>query len=167
MRLNNSVIKFIVVVTFMVFVIVKVQRVFAWNTNAPSSSVLIFTSFSMPKESLRGWLKQADTIKAPVIIRGLINNSFRDTTKAVMELLPDNRGGFQLDPTLFRRFHIEKVPAVVVITPTCLSNPACQEADIVYGDVTLDYALKEIIKQNDSLTPYAQEALKKLTEQGI
>src|SRR6266487_3970402 len=129
------------------FAFFKASQLFAWNANAPVSSVLIFVSFSMPKDSLRGWLKEADTLKAPVVIRGLVNGSFRDTTNAVMALLLDNRGGVQLDPTLFRRFHIEKVPAVVVVRPACLSQSDCNDPtdfDVIYGDVTLEYALKQI-----------------------
>lgn len=137
---------------------------FAWNKNAPSSPVLIFVSFSMPKASLRGWLKQADRLNAPVIIRGLVHNSFRDTTTAVMALVTDNRGGVQLDPTLFKRFHIDKVPAVVVIDTACLAKEDCQNFHVVYGDVTLDYALKEIARQNDSLSLYAESALQQLKE---
>jgi type-F conjugative transfer system pilin assembly protein TrbC len=139
-------------------------ELFAWNKNAPSSNVLIFVSFSMPTASLRGWLKEADKISAPVVIRGLLHNSFRDTTKAVMDIVSDNRGGVQLDPTLFKRFHIEKVPAVVVIDSACLAKEDCNNFNVAYGDVTLDYALREISRQNDSLSLYAESALKQLKE---
>ena len=144
--------------------IFNAPSILAWNDQAPSSNVLIFVSFSMPKESLRGWIKQADRIKAPVIVRGLLHNSFRDTTKAVMDIISDNRGGIQLDPTLFRRFHIEKVPAVVVINSDCLAQETCHSFDVIYGDVTLDYALKEIANQDDQFSPFAESALQKLKE---
>jgi conjugal transfer pilus assembly protein TrbC len=143
-------------------IIINSSPIFAWSTNAPVANVLVFISFSMPKNSLRGWIKQADKIQAPVIIRGLHHNSFRDTTKAVIEMIPDNHGGVQLDPTLFKRFHIEKVPAVVVIDSECLSDQQCNVFHVVYGDVTLDYALKEIAKQQDSLSLYAEAALQQL-----
>jgi conjugal transfer pilus assembly protein TrbC len=144
--------------------IFNVSSLFAWNTHAPSSNVLIFVSFSMPKESLRGWLRQAELIKAPVIIRGLVHNSFRDTTKAVMDIIPNNRGGIQLDPLLFRQFHIEKVPAVVVTRADCAAQETCQEFDVIYGDVTLDYALKEVANQDDPFSSYAELALNRLKE---
>lgn len=137
---------------------------YAWNTQAPSSSVIIFVSFSMPKESLRGWIKEAEKIKAPIVIRGLVNNSFAETTKTVMSILPENRGGVQLDPTLFKRFHIDKVPAVVVIDPACLSKESCNAYDVIYGNVPLSYALTKIIQQKNQLSPYAKVALQKLNE---
>ena len=46
---------------------------------ATSGDVLIFISFSMPEESLKQWIAQAQRIHAPLIIRGLINNSFTET----------------------------------------------------------------------------------------
>jgi conjugal transfer pilus assembly protein TrbC len=135
---------------------------FAWNNHAPTSNVLIFVSFSMPKESLRGWLREANLIKAPVIIRGLVHQSFRETTNAVMGILPNERGGVQLDPLLFRRFHIEKVPAVLVARTDCLRDETCHEFDVVYGDVTLNYALKTIADRSDAVSPYAELARKEL-----
>lgn len=144
--------------------IFNTPSIFAWNDQAPSSNVLIFVSFSMPKESLRGWLREADRIKAPVIVRGLLHNSFRDTTKAVMDIISDNRGGIQLNPLFFRRFHIEKVPAVVVIHSDCLAQEMCDSFDVIYGDVTLDYALKEIVNQDDQFSPLAESALQRLKE---
>jgi conjugal transfer pilus assembly protein TrbC len=134
----------------------------AWNENAPRSSVLVFASFSMPEESLRGFLKEAEKIKAPVIIRGLIHNSFSDTTQALLSLMPDKRGGLQVDPTLFQRFHIKTVPAVVVLDESCLADAHCQTFDVVYGNVTLSYALEEMAKQQDAISTHAQAALKKL-----
>lgn len=131
----------------------------------PASNILIFVSFSMPKASLRGWIKQAEQINAPVIIRGLVHNSFRYTTKAIMTLASDNRGGVQLDPTLFKRFHIEKVPAVVIVGSTCLAQETCKEFNVLYGDVTLDYALKQFAQQHDGLSFYAESALQQLKGQ--
>lgn len=135
---------------------------YAWNKEMPGTNVLVFASFSMPKESLKNYLIEARKIQAPLLIRGLINNSFKDTTKAVMALLPDNKGGMLLDPTLFKRFNIKKVPAVVVIDKTCLLDDKCADYDVIYGNVTLAYALKKIAQQGSSQSSLAAEALKEL-----
>ena len=118
------------------------------------SNVIIFVSFSMPKESIKGWMNEAEKIHAPVVIRGLVNNSFKETIKRVNELVGDNKGGLQLDPVLFKEFKVNQVPAVVVRNQ--------YDHDIVYGDVHLDYALQTIIKKNDGLSPLAKNALDKL-----
>lgn len=118
------------------------------------SSVIIFVSFSMPNESIKGWMNEAEKIHSPVIIRGLVNNSFKETIKKISELVGDNKGGLQLDPELFREFKVKSVPAVVVRNGNTY--------DIVYGDVHLDYALQKIVKQNDVMSPIAQVALNNL-----
>ncbi len=124
------------------------------------SPVLIFVSFSMPDTSIKQWMRVAEKIHAPVVIRGLINHSFKDTIKKVADLTHDNQGGVQLDPILFKRFQINQVPAVVVWKETnCLSNQSClDEYDVVYGDVTLLFALQKIVDQKDNLSPLAAKA---------
>ena len=76
------------------------------------------------------------------------------------ELIKDNHGGVQIDPTLFRQFQINQVPAVVVLNETnCLPSQSCLESyDVIYGDVTLDFALKRIADQHDSLSSVAMRA---------
>ena len=129
-----------------------------------ASNVIIFISFSMPKESIKGWLDEAAKIHAPVVIRGLVNNSFKETLKCMNTLMSDNKGGLQLDPTLFRQFQVSKVPAVVVRKSIqCSPNQSCMnDYDIVYGDVHLDYALQAVIRRNDTLSSIAKIELKRL-----
>ena len=119
--------------------------------------IVVFVSFSMPKESIKGWIAQAKKIGAAVYIRGLVNNSFRDTTKAVRELVQDQSGGLLIDPTLFKKYAITQVPAVVVA--------GSNNFDVIYGDATLDYALEKMsravqISEQQSLL----DAIKKLRD---
>jgi len=118
------------------------------------SDVIVFISFSMPKESIKGWMNEAAKINAPVVIRGLVNNSFRETLNRVNELTGDNKGGVQIDPMLFREYKVSQVPAVVVRN--------ANDHDVVYGDAHLDYALQTVIKKSDELSPVANLALQKL-----
>ncbi len=122
--------------------------------------IIIFVSFSMPQTSLKLMMHQAEIIHAPVIIRGLVNNSFKATIQKMAELTKDNHGGVQIDPTLFRRFQINKVPAVVVWNENeCAPSQSCLENyDVIYGDVTLDFALKKIAAENDALSEIATRA---------
>lgn len=115
------------------------------------SNVIIFVSFSMPKESIKGWMNEAKKINAPVVIRGLVNNSFKETIRKLNDLMSDNQGGVQLDPVLFNQFNIKQVPAVVVRDGKL--------HDVVYGDVHLDYALQTIIKRDDGLSSLAEKSL--------
>lgn len=131
-----------------------------------TSPIIIFVSFSMPKESLKSWMQEAEKIHAPIVIRGLVDNSFKATIKKMAELAIDNQGGFQIDPTLFKKFQINQVPAVVVTNKSnCLPTQTCREDyDVIYGNVHLDYALEKIADQNDSVSLLAQSALSKLRE---
>ncbi|HZW61156.1 MAG TPA: type-F conjugative transfer system pilin assembly protein TrbC [Candidatus Babeliales bacterium] len=133
---------------------------------ASESNVLVFVSFSMPQTSIKGWMNEAEKIHAPVVIRGLVNNSFKATIQKMTELASDNHGGVQLDPTLFKTFNIKQVPAVVVTNnANCLPNQTCTNTyDVVYGDVHLDYALEKIARQNDELSSIAQTALATIRE---
>jgi len=124
--------------------------------NNKTPDITIFVSFSMPKESLRTWLKEADKVNASVVIRGLVDNSFKATTKAVYDLVKDNDSqGVIIDPTLFEQFHINKVPAIVV-------TGADDNYDVVYGDITLDYGLRLIANKGEFGKEKASNALKTL-----
>lgn len=127
-------------------------------------SILIFVSFSMPNESIKGWINDAEKIHAPVLIRGLVNNSFKETTKKMIVLSEDNHGGVQLDPQLFKALDIKQVPAVVVTKNIqCVTTKTCGGTyDVVSGDVHLEYALEKIVRQKDELSPIAEAALKTL-----
>lgn len=149
----------LLIVSFMIFSITPLY--------AATGNVYIFISFSMPNESIKGWMNEGEKIGAPVVTRGLVNNSFKETLKKVSEFTHDNKGGVQIDPNLFRRFHIDRVPAVVVSkNESCLPTQTCMdEFDVIYGDVTLSYALKKIAVRNDALSPIALNALTKLRDQ--
>ncbi len=134
--------------------------------NAVPGSVLIFISFSMPMESLKAWSEQAQKIHAPLIIRGLLNDSFAETQKAVKQMTINSHGGAIIDPRLFQTYHIIQVPAVVVrrsvVITTCLPNQSCwqpEEDEVVMGDIGLESALKTIAQEDNHVADIAQKKL--------
>jgi conjugal transfer pilus assembly protein TrbC len=131
-----------------------------------STRILFFVSFSMPEESLKEWISESQKLHVPIVIRGLVNNSFKETIQRMSGLLKDNQGGIQIDPNAFKRFQIEKVPAVVIAKEnTCSRNQTCsEEFDVVYGDVTAEYALSKIADQNDTVSPAATQLLQSVRE---
>lgn len=135
------------------------------STTPTQDNVYIFISFSMPKESLQQWAAQAQKIHAPLIIQGLVEDSFAKTQHAVADLAKEGEGGVVLDPRLFRQYHITQVPAVVVVHPTistpCLRNQSCwhpETDDVVLGDVGLESALQTVVDRGDN-TEVAQRFL--------
>lgn len=131
-----------------------------------ASSVLIFVSFSMPVESIKGWIRQAQKINASVYIRGLVNNSFKDTAKAVSGLVYDQKGGLLIDPNVFKEYGIIQVPAVVVVKgDNKKSGKQVKEKndfDVIYGDVFLDYALEKISKDQRGESKGLAKAVNKI-----
>ena len=100
------------------------------------SDILIFVSFSMPQKMLWHYFEQAKLYNAKLIIRGLVNNSFKDTVKA-MDLGDNKILKLEVNPKLFKEYQIQRVPTIVI---TSLHNGYNK----FIGSVSLKYALDEI-----------------------
>ena len=126
--------------------------------------VVVFVSFSMPPESLKLWLQQAHKAGVKVVMRGLVNNSFKQTAAAVAALVKKDAAGLQIDPTLFKRFAITKVPAVIVTDQSvCPSTVSClPNFDVIYGNVSLDYVLEKLANADTARSPLARAKLQKI-----
>ena len=79
-------------------------------TPSPSSTeVLVFVSLAMPESSLKQLAMEAEKTKARLVIRGLLENSFKTTLTRRQELkIPG-----EIDPTLFELFDVSRVPTFV------------------------------------------------------
>lgn len=130
---------------------------------------LIFISFSMPESSLRSLLTEAARTDSPLVLRGLVDNSMKRTVARLGELLGTKDGdttgaptpSLAIDPTLFERFGIHKVPAFVLpqdaiaaCTPDGCPVP---EHLKVAGDVSLAYALGVMARESGG-TPLGNRA---------
>jgi conjugal transfer pilus assembly protein TrbC len=102
------------------------------------------------------------------VFRGFVNNSVYDTRVALEEVFADDEEGegFAIDPTLFRRFDIQAVPALVVLgeeLDVC-NTPAC-EGDVspihdrLSGNIPLETALKLIAAGNGDASETARAIL--------
>lgn len=118
------------------------QILFDKSANNKNSGLFIFVSFSMPETSLKQWLAQANQVNGVLVIRGLVNNSFKETTLKLASLIKEQHGGMQLNPPLFKTYHITQVPAVV------LTNG--KNTDVIYGDVPLRDSLQKMAELGDN-----------------
>lgn len=125
----------------------------------PHWPVQLFISFSQPTASLNAWFEQAQRFQAPLFIRGLIQHSFKQTAQVLAPFAKRTHGGVLIDPNAFDRFHITRVPAVVVVNPA-----APTQFDVVYGDVPLEQALQFIATHGQQTQAIAQQLL--TTHQG-
>lgn len=121
------------------------------------SGLYIFVSLSFPDEVLKTLSRQAKTLGGTLVIRGLVDNSFKATQKRVRELgIPLN-----IDPTLFERFEVKHIPTFVLTT---LKDGKIKGSfDKVTGNVSVKSAL-ELFSQEGELRNLAQSLLQKRKE---
>lgn len=135
------------------------------------NTLMIFVSFSMSEKSLRQYLAEGQKIKASLLLRGLVNNSLTATVKKIHNVIQRRNGGFSIDPIAFEKLHIRKVPAIVLFnqagliclnTQNCIPDPS--DYDILYGNVTLDYALSQFANGDDAISTDAKKLLEQLRD---
>jgi conjugal transfer pilus assembly protein TrbC len=118
-----------------------------------TDDLMIFVSFSMPADSLKRILGQANKVGAAVVLNGFRGNSFKDTASAVKGLgVPS--GNVIVNPNAFTKYRIRAVPAVVLTKGSSIDQTdadGCALPDTfvsVAGDVSLDYALENISQRD-------------------
>jgi conjugal transfer pilus assembly protein TrbC len=148
--------------------------------------LLVFISASVPRESLRRLARQAASVGAPLVLRGVAGGGFPATAKFIRDILdePENddrspatssneihsqrKPRALIDPTLFARFDVRQVPAVVLVPDgACMAGiRACPDATPAHvhvaGDVTLDYALDHIARTHLEAKPVADALIARL-----
>ena len=75
---------------------------------------LVLVSFSLPESQIHGLLKEAGRLKASVVIRGLIHDDWPETIAKLSGLAQEGLGGVSIDPTIFRRFQVSRVPTFIL-----------------------------------------------------
>jgi conjugal transfer pilus assembly protein TrbC len=74
------------------------------------NGLYIFVSLSLPDESLKLLSRQAKELGGNLVIRGLVQNSFKETHARLKKLgIP-----IDIDPTLFERFEVTRIPTFVL-----------------------------------------------------
>lgn len=129
-----------------------------------ASDLIIFVSFSMPKEVLTELARQARASGAVMVVRGFKDGSLMETKRAALEV---NRAGapWEIHPELFKAFKVKTVPTFVVANAeaeSVLDDGCSPEASYssVSGDISVDVAL-------DTIRRRAQPAIAKMAENRI
>ena len=119
------------------------------QTKPATPELMIFVSFSMPRESLRRIVEQSETTGARLIFRGFTGDKLTDMSKRIADLLGKHRVEAVVHPPAFTQFKVNQVPALVISQSDAgnqLDN-GCAQAERyvkVTGDVSQDYALDYI-----------------------
>lgn len=144
----------------------------------PTERIYIFISSSIPIQTLRNYALAMDRLGDPnivIVMRGFVGGMkyIKPTIKFVGGILRKDpscnmtkqkcdtyRADFQIDPLLFRRYQIAKVPAVVYATDVNVmdvqmsegleSNTEVSNYYVLYGDASLEYVLDTIQKETKS-----------------
>jgi len=142
-------------------------------TLSPDERVYVFISSSVPLDTLRNYARAIDRLGYDnifMVMRGFVGGMkyIRPTIDFISSILKkdsscDFASGEQcevfsaavnIDPLLFRAYNISEVPAIVYARGVSVSDSALSEgltdnatykdAYVVYGDVSIEYAVKKI-----------------------
>ncbi len=91
--------------------------------------LFVFVSLSMPEATLKSLYQEAQDYGAVLVLRGLEDNSLKKTAETLQRLSIS----VQIDPELFKRYEVQRVPTFVYLRS--------QKLDILAGHTSLHYAL--------------------------
>jgi conjugal transfer pilus assembly protein TrbC len=108
------------------------------KSEEPQEKILVFVSFSMPEASLKSLAQDMTRVNAVLILRGLIEDSFKVTA----ERLKDYPQGVEVNPELFEKYDIHQVPTFVKVKGE-QEQPRLEQARLS-GNVTLAFAAQKL-----------------------
>ena len=151
----------------------KILKGYEKNYHNESPQAFVAVSLSMPINTLRSIMGQAKKMNMPVIIRGLVNNDYRQTVARVTDILTQGlsqpiQSGFPIDPSNFERYDIHVVPAYIVTGKPCPKEGVCptENYDTILGTITPVKAMQAIIKRGAVGVSSAKLALNNFVANG-
>lgn len=108
-------------------------------------NLLVFISFSMPKTTLSQLAVQVKKAGGVLVLRGVINNSIKDTIAAMHELSKQGVPAI-IHPKLFKMYNVRQVPTFVMHDPEYTSVHDEKQTVIIdkmMGNVPLEYVLRQ------------------------
>lgn len=128
----------------------------------------ILVSFSMPEQSLKAVMVEADRFNMPILMRGFVKNDVVATQTAIQRVFGDDAEsiGFNIDPTMFTRFNVEAVPQVIVVADElqpCETQGCAGDIppphDVVKGNIPVEAALRIIADGDGDASAQARAIL--------
>ena len=103
----------------------------------------VFVSFSMPERLLDEIFKDASNHDVPVYLNGLIDDDMQKTLGHLFKFSQKYPNlSVQIDPYAFKKYHINKVPALVVDNGRAF--------DVLYGNVSIADGLLWIKRKGET-----------------
>lgn len=121
--------------------------------NKNAHELMVFVSFSMPKESLQRIVLQSEKTGARILFRGFKGEKLTEMSKHIASLIGNHHVEVNINPPAFTQYKITQVPALVIAQPNAnegMDNGCAQATRYVKvtGDVSQDYALDLIERQS-------------------
>ncbi len=100
-------------------------------------TLYVFVSFSLPEETWLTLSKEVEKVGGVLVLRGLPENSFNRLAVKMHALRKQGvHVAVQIDPRLFTKFGVEKVPCFVTVDE--------EKFDKLSGNVSLAFALRKM-----------------------
>jgi type-F conjugative transfer system pilin assembly protein TrbC len=140
--------------------------------------VYIFISSSVPKQTLRNYVRDVARLNDPnvkLVMRGMVGGMkyIKPTLRFIDGLMVRDAGcdpkkrkcerfgaGVEIDPLVFRRYGIDRVPAIVFARKVNVLDPQMSEGlernmsvaefHVLHGDMALEYALERFRSETGS-----------------
>jgi conjugal transfer pilus assembly protein TrbC len=141
---------------------------------APSEEVpelMVFVSFSLPRETLQRIVRQSERSGAVLILRGLQGNSLTRMGEEIAQLVGERKVTALIHPPAFKQFQVRQVPSLVLARSgqaVKIAEDGCAPAASflrVDGDVGQDYALDLIERQAPAWADLARRYSARLSGQ--
>jgi len=129
--------------------------------------LIVFISLAMPEATLDRLVEQASRARARLVLRGLTEGSLVRTAARVQALIGRRQVAIQIDPREFDRYEVRRVPTFVLVRDqpagACAAGQCAGALRAsVAGDVSLDYALRQLRDRVPSLREDATRLLSNL-----
>jgi len=133
-----------------------------------SDRAFLMLSFSMPEQSLRSAMLEADRFGIPILMRGFVKNDAYATQTAIQRVFQDDAQsiGFNIDPTMFTRFGVTSVPQLIVLNDEleACETQGCERDvapphDVVRGNIPVEAGLRIIASGDGEAFAEAQQLL--------
>lgn len=112
----------------------------------------MFASFGLSDSLLRQMLDYAKIYNGVIVLKGIENNSFKQTAEHIQRLSKEGEeAAIIIDPTLFKQFEVERVPAYILAKQEkCPVGISCKPSyDKITGNITPKYALEKFAEKGD------------------
>lgn len=108
------------------------------QTKISTSEIIVFVSLSMPTASLKSIHHDLERVGGRMVIRGLVEGSFKKTQERMSQL----GISVDVDPPLFEQYAIKQVPVT-------MNRSGETEFDFLQGNIRLEAALEAFSKRGD------------------